>query len=167
MRPGDRGKEPSLWSLRARAHPLLQSPTILTADTFVRRVLLKVALVPLAGTHCRHGSTGCQDLRARFGRTGALPPSTSGVFFLAGDATLEPAPAPPMRAAASRAAGDWLTAWLGVVWQRRSSPCAPPQRQPKLIALALSPARLRREGPRRLAGRLLSLLTPWAYDLEP
>jgi hypothetical protein len=152
--------------LRARARPLPQSPTILTADDFFRRVVLKVELVSLADTHHGHGNPDNHHLQALFGRTGPSPPSTSGVFFLAGDATLQPAPAPPMRAAASRAAGDWLTAWLGVVWQRRSSPCAPPQRPPKLIALALSPARLRREGPRRLAGRLLSLLTPWAYDLE-
>ena len=96
-------------------------------------------------------------------RLGAAPPPPRAGFHAAGAATLQPAPAPPMRAVASRAAGDWLTAWLGVVWQRRSSPCAPPQRPPKLIALALSPARLRREGPRRLARRLLSLLTPGDY----
>jgi hypothetical protein len=167
MRPGDRGKEPSLWSLRARAHPLLQSPTILTADTFVRRVLLKVALVPLAGTHCRHGSTGCQDLRARFGRTGALPPSTSGVFFLAGDATLEPAPAPPMRAAAPRAAGDWFRASLGMVCQRQCPPCAPPHRSGQTHSPCTFAREIAQGRPRKLVRRLLSLLTPGAYDLEP
>ena len=167
MRLRGQFKEPSLGFSFLRARALPQSPTTLTADDCFRRVVLKPALVPIAGTHCGHLQLQLvPQLHPNSPRLG-LNPSTSGGFKEAGDATLQPAPAPPMRAAAPRAAGDWLRASLGVVCQRQCPPCAPPQRPPKLIALALSRARLRREGPRRLAVRLLARASPWAYDLEP
>lgn len=94
----------------------------MVAGDLMRRAMLNGARVLLAGTYCGHGGARHQALRALLGRGGDLPPFNIQRCTGRPASCIQPAPAPLVRAAASRAAGYGLRAPLEVVRAPRSSP---------------------------------------------